>query len=134
MTPSFLRHHAEEVQKSGAASYSVVTSKTCPVSQHSKLAANHMRCSGAEGKTRDTRSAVTDGELWKSAAQTVSDRLQLFELHLLTVSLLTEDLLLHPLVTLEWTAHPPQLMLVSHDSEKVTAAELLSHLSMIVTV
>lgn len=47
----------------------------------------------------------TDGELGQSAAQPLRDRLQLFQLRLLTPALLAQDLVLQPLVTLSKTQH-----------------------------
>jgi len=47
----------------------------------------------------------TDGELGQSAAQPLRDCLQLFQLRLLTPALLTQDLVLQPLVTLSNTRH-----------------------------
>lgn len=47
----------------------------------------------------------TDGELGQRAAQPLRDRLQLFQLRLLTPALLAQDLVLQPLVTLSKTQH-----------------------------
>ena len=49
----------------------------------------------------------TDSELGQSAAQSLCDGLQLFQLRLLTTPLLTQDLVLHPLVTLSRTHSTP---------------------------
>ena len=49
----------------------------------------------------------TDSELGQSAAQSLCDGLQLFQLRLLTTPLLTQDLFLHPLVTLSRTHSTP---------------------------
>lgn len=54
-----------------------------------------------------SRPSVTDSQLGQSASQTLGQRLQLFQLHLLTVALLTQDLVLHPLITLVHTGRAP---------------------------